>query len=98
MDAIVAQSLSYCYHDLTLTEASGACSCLDVIMASFVTSRTSCQCSLGVIWPETPGKVHDCSKFLPFVDNDFWPGSFGCFFPFNKSNYLLQNCILYLLE
>ncbi len=49
MDAFFAQSLS-----LTLIEASEACSSLDVVLGSFMTSWMSCRCALGVIlvgWP-----------------------------------------------
>ncbi len=52
---------------LTLTEASEACSSLDVVVGSFVTSWMS--------RPATPGKVHHCSMFSPFVDNGSHCGS-----------------------
>ncbi len=63
---------------LTLNEASEACSSLDVVLGSFMTSWMSCHCALGVILvgqPLTPGKVHHCSTFSPFVDNGSDHGS-----------------------
>ncbi len=56
---------------LTLIEAREACSSLDVVLGSFMTSWMSRRCALGVILvgQPTPGKVHHCSKFSPFVDN-----------------------------
>ncbi len=63
---------------LTLNEASEACSSLDVVLGSFMTSWMSCHCALGVILvgqPLTPGKVHHCFTFSPFVDNGSDHGS-----------------------
>ncbi len=78
MDAIFAQSLSYCrIMNTTLIEASEACSSLDVVLGSFMTSWKSRRCSLGVILVGRPllGKVHPCSQFSPFVDNGSDRGS-----------------------
>ncbi len=47
MQAIFAQSLSY--GGVMNTEASEACSSLDVVVGSFVTSWMSRRCALGVI-------------------------------------------------
>ncbi len=62
---------------LTLIEASGACSSLDVVLGCFMTSWMSCRCTLGVILVDWPllQKVHHCSKFSPFVDNGSDHGS-----------------------
>ncbi len=62
---------------LTLIKASEAISSLDVLLGFFMTSWMSRHCTLGVILsvilfysrPAIPGKVHDCSKFSPFVKN-----------------------------
>ncbi len=65
MDAIFAQSLSYCRIMNT------------VVLGSFMTSWMSRHCSLGVILVGRPllGKVHPCSQFSPFVDNGSDRGS-----------------------
>ncbi len=62
---------------LTLTEASEACSSLDVVLGSFMTSWMSRRCALGfiLVGVKTPGKVHHCYKFSPFVDNGSDHGS-----------------------
>ncbi len=56
---------------LTLIEASEACSSLDVVLGSFMTSLDeSSLCSWSNFgWPATPGTVHHCYKLSPFVDN-----------------------------
>ncbi len=72
MDAIFAQSLSYCWiMNTTLIEASEAYGSLDVVLGSFMTSWKSRRCALGVILVGRTllGKVHHCSHFSPFVDN-----------------------------
>ncbi len=60
---------------LTLIEASEACSSLDVVLGSFMTSWMSRRCALGVILVGRPLLVHHCSKFSPFVDNGSDRGS-----------------------
>ncbi len=61
---------------LTLIEASDACSSLDVVLGSFMTSDESSLRSWSNFGrPATPGKVHHCYKFSPFVDNGSDRGS-----------------------
>ncbi len=56
--------------------ASEVCCYLDVVVGSFVNSCMSRLCALGNFgWPATPGKVHHCSMFSPFVDNGSHCGS-----------------------
>ncbi len=52
----------------------GACSSLDVVLGSYMTSWMSRCCAL-FGRPATPGKVQHCSKFYPFVDNSSDHGS-----------------------
>ncbi len=65
---------------LTLTEASVACSSLDVVLSSFITSWMRLRWLILVMFghfdrPATSGKFHHCSKFSPFVDNGSARGS-----------------------
>ncbi len=61
---------------LTLIKASEACSSLDVVLGSFMTSWMSRRCTRSNFGrPATPGKIHHCSEFSPFVDNGSDHGS-----------------------
>ncbi len=61
---------------LILIEASEACSSLDVVLGSFMTSWMSRRCTWSNFGrPATPGKIHHCSEFSPFVDNGSDHGS-----------------------
>ncbi len=62
---------------LTLSEASEACSSLDVVLGSFMTSWMSHRCALGDILVGRPllGRFNHCSMFSPFVDNGSDRGS-----------------------
>lgn len=62
---------------LTLTEASEACRAFHVFLGSSVTSWMSHQRVRGVIFGGlvTPGEVHRCSMFSPFVDDGSRRGS-----------------------
>ncbi len=63
MGAVFAQSL-------TLIEASEVCSCLDVLGFFYdLLDESSLRFWSNFGRPVTPGKVHHCYKFSPFVDN-----------------------------
>ncbi len=63
MDAVWPVSFLLLNHE---TDSS-----LDVILGYFMTSPMSHNCALwsNFGWPATPGKVHPCYKFSPFVDD-----------------------------
>ncbi len=62
---------------LTLTEESEACSSLDVVVGFFcdLLDESSLRSWGNFGRPATPGKVHHCSMFSPFVDNGSHCGS-----------------------
>ncbi len=100
---------------LTLIKASEAISSLDVLLGSFMTSWMSRHCTLGVILsvilfysrPAIPGKVHDCSKFSPFVKNGSDHGllesqrlrnEFITLFRLKHANYFVSHLFLNFLR
>ncbi len=68
MDAVFAHGLFLIAESWTLTliEASEACSSLDVVLGSFMTSWMSCHCALGVILAGRPllGRFTTAPSFL----------------------------------